>query len=100
MGLIKFLKEKFSRKKKEEVNTEEVVSENISNDVETEKYYVNMMQAWYFATALAKQWDTAVRYLQENRLCQWVHNKTIQKAVESYRITEEQKTYLKTLKRK
>ena len=68
--------------------------------VESEEYYVNMMQAWYFATALAKQWDAAVTYLQENRLCRWVHNKTIQKAVESYRITEEQKAYLKTLKRK
>ena len=68
-------------------------------ELETEEYYVNMMRAWYFATALAKQWDAAVVYLQENRMPQWVHNKTIQKARESFRITQEQKVYLKTLKR-
>ena len=57
-----------------------------------------MMQAWYFATALAKQYDAILPYLTEHRLEPWVHNKTIQKAVESYRITAEQKAYLRTLK--
>ena len=68
--------------------------------VRSEKYYVNMMTAWFFATALAKQWDAAIPYLEQNRLDVWTHNKTIQKARESYRITSEQKEYLKTLKRK
>lgn len=66
--------------------------------IRSEEYYVNMMIAWYFATALAKQYDAAIPYLQERRLDPWSHNKTIQKAVESYRITKEQKAYLKTLK--
>ena len=61
---------------------------------------MNMMIAWYFPTALAKQYDAALHYITENRLADWTHNKAIQKAVESYRITPEQKTYLKTLKRK
>ena len=65
----------------------------------SEEYYVNMMIAWFFATALAKQWDAAIPYLQDNRLGAWVHNKTIQKARESFRITQEQKAYLKTLRR-
>ena len=69
-------------------------------EVESEEYYIQMMQAWYFATALAKQYDAILPYLLEHRLSIWVHNKTIQKAVESYRITPEQKTYLKTLKMK
>ncbi|MCR4950241.1 MAG: DNA alkylation repair protein [Solobacterium sp.] len=68
--------------------------------IRSEEYYVNMMTAWYFATALAKQYDAVLPYLEENRLDLWTHNKTIQKAVESYRITDEQKAYLKTLKRK
>ncbi len=68
--------------------------------VQSEEYYVNMMIAWYFATALAKQYDAALPYLQEHRLAVWTHNKTIQKAVESYRITDEQKLYLRGLKRK
>ena len=68
--------------------------------VKSEEYYVNMMIAWYFATALAKQYDTAVQYLQTQKLDVWTHNKTIQKAIESYRITDEQKRYLKTLKQK
>lgn len=68
--------------------------------VQSEEYYVNMMIAWYFATALAKQYDAVLPYLQEHRLAVWTHNKTIQKAIESYRITDEQKIYLKGLKRK
>ena len=59
-----------------------------------------MMQAWYFATALAKQWDAIIPWLEEERMNQWVHNKTIRKAIESYRITDEQKAYLRTLARK
>ena len=66
--------------------------------IRSEEYYVNMMIAWFLATALAKQWDAAIPYIQERRLDPWVHNKTIQKAVESYRITDEQKNYLRTLK--
>lgn len=65
-----------------------------------DEYYINMMIAWYFATALAKQYDCAVRYLEKQKLPVWIHNKTIQKAVESYRITDEQKAYLRTLRRK
>ena len=66
--------------------------------VESEEYYVNMMIAWYFATALARQWETCIPYIEERRLSPWVHRKTIQKAVESYRITDEQKAYLKTFR--
>ena len=66
--------------------------------VKSEEYYINMMVAWYFATALAKQWNFAIKYIKDNKLDSWVHNKTIQKAVESYRITPEQKEYLKSLK--
>lgn len=66
--------------------------------VHSEEYYVNMMAAWYYATALAKQWEATVPYIEERKLDKWVHNKTIQKARESYRITPDQKEYLKTLK--
>ena len=66
--------------------------------VHSEEYYINMMSAWYFATGLAKQYDRILPYLTGHRLDTWVHNKTIQKAVESYRITPEQKAYLRTLK--
>ncbi|MCQ2546265.1 MAG: DNA alkylation repair protein [Clostridia bacterium] len=68
--------------------------------VRSEEYYVNMMTAWFFATALAKQWDATIPYIDNNKLDVWTHNKTIQKARESYRITDEQKEYLKGLKRK
>lgn len=67
--------------------------------VRSEDYYVNMMIAWYFATALAKQYDEVISFIQNNRLDKWTHNKAIQKSVESYRITPEQKAYLKKLKR-
>ena len=66
--------------------------------IQSEEYYVKMVVAWYFATALAKQYDAVVPFLENHRLDVWTHNKTIQKARESYRITEEQKEYLKTLK--
>lgn len=67
-------------------------------EVKSEEYYVRMMVAWYFATALAKQYDAALPYLTSRRLEQWTHNKTIQKAVESYRIAPEQKDALRALR--
>ena len=67
-------------------------------EVVSDEYYVKMMQAWFFATALAKQWDAVIPYITEQKLSTWVHNKTIQKCRESYRITPEQKEYLRTLK--
>ena len=72
----------------------------LAASVKSEEYYVNMMVAWYFATALAKQYEAVIPFIENNKLDKWIHNKTIQKAVESYRITPEQKAYLKTLKRK
>ena len=66
--------------------------------IRSEEYYINMMIAWYFATALAKQYDAILPYLEERRLDPWTHNKAIQKAVESRRITAEQKEYLRTLR--
>lgn len=66
--------------------------------VKSDEYYVNMMIAWYFATALAKQYDAVLPYLEQKKLDDRTHNKAIQKSVESYRITAEQKAYLKTLK--
>ncbi|EET59291.1 hypothetical protein BRYFOR_08813 [Marvinbryantia formatexigens DSM 14469] len=66
--------------------------------VRSEEYYVNMMVAWYFATALAKQYDAILPYFQQKMLEPWTHNKAIQKAIESSRITDEQKVYLRTLK--
>ena len=71
---------------------------DMAASVRSEEYYVNMMVAWYFATALAKQYDLVIPYLEQKRLGSWVHNKTIRKSVESYRITDEQKAYLRTLK--
>ena len=70
----------------------------IPANIHSEEYYVNMMIAWFFATALAKQWNDTIIYLENNKLDIWVHNKTIQKACESFRVTEEQKNYLKELK--
>ena len=70
----------------------------LPTSIHSVEYYVNMMIAWYYATALAKQWDDTIPYLEEKRLDLWVHNKTIQKACESYRITDGQKAYLRTLK--
>ena len=67
-------------------------------DVHSEEYYVNMMIAWFFATALAKQYEASLPYIENHCMDRWTHNKTIQKAIESYRITDEQKRYLKSLK--
>ena len=66
--------------------------------IRSEEYYINMMIAWYFATALAKQYDAILPYLENRRLDPWTHNKTIQKAIESRRITPEQKSLLRSLK--
>lgn len=87
MLLCFYLDEAFDTKDLEQVS-----------QIQSEEYYVNMMIAWYFATALAKQYDTALPYLLQKRLSPWVHNKTIQKAIESYRIPAGQKNYLRTLK--
>ena len=90
-----FLEEDFSSE-----YPERVAAVRFQNGNETDNYYVNMMIAWYFATALAKQYDAVLPYLEERRLERWTHNKAIQKAVESSRIPDEQKAYLKTLRRK
>lgn len=68
--------------------------------VESEEYYIKMMVAWYFATALAKQWEAVIPFIENGTLEVWTHNKAIQKAIESYRITPEQKGYLRGLKRR
>jgi len=70
------------------------------SNIKSDEYYVKMMVAWYFATAFAKQYTFAVKYIENNALDLWTHNKSIQKAVESYRIDNPSKEYLKTLKRK
>ena len=66
--------------------------------IRSEEYYVNMIRAWYFATALAKQYENVLPFLEKRQMDVWTHNKTIQKAIESYRITSEQKEYLRTLR--
>ena len=66
--------------------------------IRSEEYYVNMMRAWYFATALAKQYEKVLPFLEKRQMDVWTHNKTILKAIESYRITSEQKEYLRTLR--
>ena len=66
--------------------------------IRSDEYYVNMMIAWFFATALAKQYEATLPFIEGKKLDKWTHNKTIQKAIESYRITEEQKVYLRSLR--
>ena len=66
--------------------------------ISSSEYYVNMARAWYFATALAKQWESALPVLQKHILDSWTHNKTIQKACESYRVTPEHKALLRSLR--
>ena len=68
--------------------------------IRSDEYYVNMMIAWYFATALAKQYDASLPFIEQRKLDAWTHNKTIQKAIESYRVPDERKSYLRSLKRK
>lgn len=69
-------------------------------DIDSEEYYLKMVKAWFFATALAKQYDATVPYIENQYMDKWTHNKTIQKSIESYRIDKEQKQYLKSLKRR
>ncbi|MCR4695044.1 MAG: DNA alkylation repair protein [Pseudobutyrivibrio sp.] len=90
---IKMLMDHFLDEKFDEAYLEMVAA------VESDAFYVKMMVAWYFATALAKQYDSALVYIKEGRLERWTSNKSIQKAVESYRVTEDHKAYLKTLRR-
>ncbi len=66
--------------------------------IKSDEYYVNMAIAWYIATALASNWDMVIPYIEKQKFDKWIHNKSIQKAIESYRITPEQKNYLKSLK--
>ncbi len=70
----------------------------IVSEIKSDKYYINMMIAWYFATALAKQWDSTIGIIEDKRLSVWVHNKTVSKACESYRISNDKKEYLKKLR--
>ena len=87
MLMCHYLDAAFSAKQNEQVAS-----------IRSEQYYIRMMQAWYFATALAKQWDATVPLLEQHRLESWTHTKTIRKAIESYRISDERKAYLRTLK--
>ena len=73
---------------------------NMVAGIKSEEYYVNMMIAWYFATALAKQYDAVIPFIEREKLEVWTHNKAIQKSIESRRISMDQKEYLKTLKKK
>ena len=66
--------------------------------IRSDEYYVNMMIAWYFATALAKQYDAVIEYMTGRKLDEWTHKKTIQKCVESYRVSDEHKEFLKSLR--
>lgn len=76
-----------------DVRFAEMISEKQGED-----YYLRMIIAWYFATGLAKQYDAIVPFIEQHKLDKWTHNKAIQKAVESFRVTDEHKAYLKTLK--
>lgn len=71
---------------------------NLLLSIKSDEYYINMAIAWYLATALSSRWDLVIPYLENQKFGKWVHNKAIQKANESYRITKDQKEYLKTLK--
>lgn len=88
MLMVYFLDENFSHEYPETVSK-----------IRSDEYYIKMMVAWYFATALSKRYDDVLPYLEQNRLDADTHNKTIRKAVESYRISDERKNYLRTLKR-
>ena len=89
MLMVHFLDEDFNPKYLEMVSK-----------IKSNEYYVNMMISWYFATALAKHYKETIYYLEDNKLDKWTHNKTIQKAIESLRITNDKKEYLKSLKNK
>lgn len=87
MLMIHFLEEDF------DIQYAEMVA-----NIRSEEYYVNMMIAWYFATALAKKYDMILPYIENHRLDDWTHRKAIQKSVESYRISKEQKEHLKSFR--
>ena len=87
MLMVYFLDDKYSEKYAADIAA-----------VRSDEYYINMMKAWYFATALAKQYDSAVKFIENRALDMWSHNKAVQKACESFRVTDEHKAYLKTLK--
>lgn len=76
----------------------DLVVSRMSRKGEAEDYYLKMMAAWYFATTLAKNWDQVLPFIEERRLDPWTHNKAIQKALESFRVTDEHKEYLRKLK--
>jgi len=90
-----FLDARFTREQLERVAA---IDENRFDESSTDRYYVQMVVAWYFATALAKQWGATFPYIKKRKLSPWIHAKTIQKACESYRITDEQKKILRALK--
>lgn len=90
-----FLDARFDREQLELVAS---IDENRFDDSGSERYYVQMVVAWYFATVLAKQWDAAFPYIEGRKLSPWIHAKSIQKACESYRITDAQKKTLRGLK--
>ena len=73
---------------------------NLLLNIKSNEYYINMAIAWYLATALSSRWEMVIPYIENQEFNKWVHNKAIQKSIESYRITKEQKEYLKTLKAK
>ena len=76
----------------------DLVVSRMSRKGEAEDYYLKMMAAWYFATALAKNWDQVLPFIEQHKLDPWTHNKAIQKALESFRVTDEHKEYLRKLK--
>ena len=95
-----FLDDRFD---KSQLKLVAAIDENLFDDAgraecPTDRYYVQMVIAWYMATALAKQWDATFPYIKGRKLSPWIHNKTIQKACESYRITDAQKQNLRKLK--
>ena len=95
-----FLDDRFN---KSQLKFVAAIDENLFDDAgraecPTDRYYVQMVVAWYMATALAKQWDATFPYIKGRKLSPWIHNKTIQKACESYRITDAQKKILRALK--
>lgn len=76
----------------------DLVVSRMSRKRDTEDYYLKMMAAWYFATALAKNWDQVLPFIEQHKLDPWTHNKVIQKALESFRVSDEHKEYLRKLK--
>ena len=67
-------------------------------NIKYNSYYVNMAKAWFYSYALIKQWDIAIKFFESKKLDKWIHNKSIQKAIESYRVSDDKKEYLRTLK--